>query len=74
MSSNPTHNEVYLIQLYVIKFVNDLRQVSGFLWVSSTNKTDRDYITKKLLKVAIVLSVLLRIMADDLFLCIFKLY
>jgi hypothetical protein len=23
----------YIKQLYVIKFVNDLRQVSGFLWV-----------------------------------------
>jgi hypothetical protein len=26
-SSNPAHGEVYLIQLYVIKFVSDLRQV-----------------------------------------------
>ena len=37
-------------QLYVIKFVSHLRQVSGFLrvlWVSSTNKTEI------LLKVAI---------------------
>ena len=25
--------EVYLIQYYVMKFVSDLRQVSGFLWV-----------------------------------------
>ena len=33
VSSNPTHGEVYLIQHYVIKFVSDLRQVSGFLWV-----------------------------------------
>jgi hypothetical protein len=31
--SNPAHGEVYLIQLYVIKFFSDLRQVSGFLWV-----------------------------------------
>ena len=30
MSSNPIHGEVYLIQRYVIKFVSDLRQVSGF--------------------------------------------
>ena len=30
VSSNPV---VYLIQLYVIKFVSGLRQVSGFLWV-----------------------------------------
>jgi len=31
--SNPAHGEVYLIQHYVIKFVSDLRQVSGFLQV-----------------------------------------
>ena len=29
--SNPTHDEVYLIQLYVIKFVSDLQQISGTL-------------------------------------------
>ena len=33
VSSNPTHGEVYSIQHYVIKFVNDLRQVRGFLRV-----------------------------------------
>ena len=33
VSSNPVHGEVYSIQHYVIKFVNDLRQVGGFLWV-----------------------------------------
>jgi hypothetical protein len=31
VSLNPTHGEVYLIQHYVIKFINDLRQVCGFL-------------------------------------------
>ena len=30
VSSNHTHGEVYSIQHYVIKFINDLRQVSGF--------------------------------------------
>jgi hypothetical protein len=30
LSSNPTHGEVYSIQHYMIKFVSDLRQVSGF--------------------------------------------
>jgi D-mannonate dehydratase len=30
VSSNPVHGEVYSIQHYVIKFVSDLRQVSGF--------------------------------------------
>jgi hypothetical protein len=33
VSLNPAHGEVYSIQHYVIKFVSDLRQVSGFLWV-----------------------------------------
>jgi hypothetical protein len=33
MSSNPDHVEVFSMHYYVIKFVNDLRQVSGFLWV-----------------------------------------
>ena len=33
VSSNPIHGEVYSIQHYVIKFVSDLRQVSGFLRV-----------------------------------------
>jgi len=33
VSSNPAHGEVYSIQLYVIKFVIDLGQVSGFLRV-----------------------------------------
>ena len=31
MSSNPDH--VYSMHYYEIKLVNDLRQVSGFLWV-----------------------------------------
>ena len=31
VSSNTTHGKVYLIQHYVIKFVSDLRQVSGFI-------------------------------------------
>ena len=49
VSSNPFHGEVYSIQLYVIKFVSDLRQISGFLpalWFSSTNKTDSHDITE----------------------------
>ena len=33
VSSNPTHGEVHLIQYCVIKFVSDLRQGGGFLWV-----------------------------------------
>jgi len=31
VSLNPAHGEMYLIQLYVIKFVSDLWQVSGYL-------------------------------------------
>jgi hypothetical protein len=33
VNSNPFHGEVYSIQAYVIKFVSDFRQVSGFLRV-----------------------------------------
>jgi hypothetical protein len=32
LSFNPTHGEVYSIH-YVIKFVSDLWQIGGFLWV-----------------------------------------
>jgi hypothetical protein len=42
--------------MYVIKFVSDLRQVGGFLWIllfPSTNKTDRHDITEILLKVTL---------------------
>jgi hypothetical protein len=53
VSSNPTYGEVYSIQHYVIKFVSDLRQVGGFLPVSSINKTDRHGIAEILLKVAL---------------------
>jgi hypothetical protein len=31
VGSNSAHDEVYSIQHYVIKFVSNLRQVSGFL-------------------------------------------
>jgi hypothetical protein len=39
VNSNPAHGEVYSIQLNVIKFVSDLRQLGGFLWyiVTTTN-------------------------------------
>jgi len=33
VSLNPTHGKVYSIQHYMIKFVSDLRLVSGFLSV-----------------------------------------
>ena len=33
VSSNPAHGEVYSIQHHVIKIVDDLRQVCGFLQV-----------------------------------------
>ena len=50
------YGEVYSAQLYVIKFVSDLRQICGFSPgnpVSSINKTDRYDITKILLKEAL---------------------
>jgi hypothetical protein len=34
VSSNPEHGEVHSMQHYVIKFVSDLRQLSGFLGYS----------------------------------------
>ena len=49
-SSNLDQSEVHNI---VIKFVSDLQWFSPGLPVSSTNKTDRDYITEILLKVAL---------------------
>jgi hypothetical protein len=33
LSSNPVHGDVYSMQHYVIKFISELRQVGGFLWV-----------------------------------------
>jgi hypothetical protein len=33
VSTNPVDGEVCSIQHYEIKFVSDLRQVGGFLWV-----------------------------------------
>jgi hypothetical protein len=49
VSSNPIHDEMYSIQHYVIKFVSDLRQVSGFLRVlldtiNHQNQNPRDII------------------------------
>ena len=61
-SSNLEQSEVYSIQQYVIKFVSNLRQVDGFLWVlqfspgtpvSSTNKAYPHDIAEILLKVAL---------------------
>ena len=55
--SNPANDEVYSIQHYVIKFVSDLRQVSGFLRVlqffQPIKLTATIYITEILLKVAL---------------------
>jgi DNA integrity scanning protein DisA with diadenylate cyclase activity len=36
VSSNPVHDGVYLIQQYVIKFANDLRQVMAKTMVDKT--------------------------------------
>ena len=52
VSSNPARARCTRYNIYVIMFVCDLRQVGGFLWVSSTNKTDHD-ITEIVLKVAL---------------------
>jgi hypothetical protein len=41
------------IQLYVIMFASDLRQVSGFLWFPFTNKTNYHDTSEILLKVTL---------------------
>ena len=55
--SNLAYDEVYSIQHYIIKCVNYLRQVGGFLRVLRfplrANKTDRHVISEILLKVAL---------------------
>ena len=56
VSSNSVHGKVYSIQHYVIKFVGDLPQVGGFIWVfwlSPPKKTDSHDITEILLKVVL---------------------
>ena len=56
VSSNPDHGEMYLIQHYVIKFVSDLPQASGFLLVFRFHpllKADCHDITEILLKLAV---------------------
>ena len=45
-SSNLAHGKVYLIQHYEMKFVSDLRYVSGFVQDFSTYKTYRHDITE----------------------------
>jgi hypothetical protein len=32
VSSNPARGEIYSIKYYVINFISDLRQISGFLF------------------------------------------
>jgi hypothetical protein len=39
VSSNPIHDDVYSIQHYVIKFISDLWQDGGFLWVLQFHPT-----------------------------------
>ena len=47
VSLNPVHDEVYSIQHYMIKFVIDLRQISGYLrvlWFTPPIKLTDTYI------------------------------
>ena len=53
VSSNTAYGKVFSIQHYVIKFVSDLRQVFFFSPVSPINKTDRNYSTEILQKMAL---------------------
>ena len=52
--SNSSNGEVYSIQRYVLKFISDLRQVGGFLWVSSTKKAVRHDIAEIFLKFILI--------------------
>jgi hypothetical protein len=52
LRSNPTHGDVFSIQLYLIKFVYDFGQVGDFP-VFSINKTECNDISEILLKVAL---------------------
>jgi hypothetical protein len=54
VSSNPTHGEVYLIQHFVIKFVSDLPQVSGFPRFPPPIKADLHNITELWVKVVLI--------------------
>jgi len=56
LSSNPARGEVYSIKHYVIKFVNDFREVGAFLRVLRfpvAKKTDRHDIIEIMLKVTL---------------------
>ena len=56
VGSNPAHGEVHSIQIYVIKFVTDFRQIGGFLRVLQFPppiQYDRHEITDILLKVVL---------------------
>ena len=53
VSWNLAHGEGYSIQHYVIEYLSNLREVGGFLRVSSINKTNHRDITEILLKVAL---------------------
>ena len=57
VSLNPAHDEVYSIQLYVIRFVSDLQHVRCFFWVLRMRFPQpiklTDDITKILLEVAL---------------------
>ena len=50
MNLNPAHDELYLIQHYVIKFVSDIFPGNQ---VSATNKTYSDNVAEILLKVVL---------------------
>jgi hypothetical protein len=56
VSSNPDHDEVYLIQYYVIKFVNDLRQVGGFYLNLKTTTFGKNVLKKKVSNVEVITS------------------
>ena len=58
VSSNPVHDDMYSIQHYVIKFVSDFRQISGFLPFPRPLQMTPHDITEILLKVALNTTIL----------------
>jgi hypothetical protein len=43
----PGHDDVYVVQLYVIKFYNDFQHIVGFQWILEINPTNKKKHTQK---------------------------
>jgi hypothetical protein len=43
----PGHDDVYVVQLYVIKFYNDFLHIVGFQWILEINPANKKKHTQK---------------------------